>query len=83
MYLIFFLNIDILVLNIDIRLINIYILLNPSFTKPFGTHTFYQGGGVGQTLPPTISKTVTPMNLEFCGVLEIYFNVLEMLKLFP
>ena len=21
--------------------------LNPSFTKPFGTHTFYQGGGGG------------------------------------
>ena len=28
--------------------LNIFTLLaciNPSFTKPFGTHTFYQGGG--------------------------------------
>ena len=23
--------------------------LNPSFTKPFGTHTFYQGGGIEPT----------------------------------
>ena len=60
-------------------------IFNPSFTKPFGTHTFYQGGGggggmVGRT--PAISKPVAPMDLKFCRVLETFFNVLEMLKLF-
>ena len=52
--------------------------INPSFTKPFGTHTLYQG--VGPT--PAISKTVAPTNFKFCRVLETSFNVLEMLKLF-
>ena len=32
--------------------------------------------------PPTISKTIAPMNLKFCRVLETPFKVLEMLKLF-
>ena len=40
--------------------------VNPSFTKPFGTHTFYQGGG-GSSQPPAISKTVAPMNVKFWG----------------
>ena len=54
---------------------------NPSFTKPFGTHTFYQGGR-GRPEPPAISKTVEPMNVKFCRALETHLNVLEMLKLF-
>ena len=55
--------------------------LNSSFTKPCGTHTFYQGGG-GGTGPPAISETVALMNLKFCKVLETPLKVLEMLKLF-
>ena len=57
---------------------------NPSFTKPFDTHTLYQGG-VGRPPPPpplAILKTVVPMNLKFCRVLETSFNVLEMFRLF-
>ena len=50
--------------------------LNPSFSKPFGTHNFYQGN------PAAISRTVAPMNLKFCRVLETPLKVLEMLKLF-
>ena len=53
--------------------------LNPSCTKLFGTHTWYQGG---RPDPPAISKTLAPMNLKFCRVLETSFNILEMLKLF-
>ena len=46
-------------------------LFNPSCTKPFGTHTLYQGGGGGgQPLPPAISKTASPLNLKLCRVLE-------------
>ena len=56
---------------------------NPTFTKPFGTHTLYQGeGGGGSAGPPVISKTVALMNVNFCKVLETALNVLEMLKLF-
>ena len=55
--------------------------LNRSFTKPFGTHTFYQrGGGVGRT-PPAISKNVVTMNVKFCRVLKASSNFLELLKL--
>ena len=43
--------------------------LNPSFTKPFGTHTFYQGER-GRSDPPAISKTAAPVNVKFCMVLE-------------
>ena len=32
--------------------------------------------------PPAISKTVAPMNVKFCRVLETLLKVLEMLKLF-
>ena len=41
-------------------------------------------GGVGgwPDPSPAISKTVVPMNLKFCGILETSINVLEMLKLF-
>ena len=36
---------------------------NPSFTKPFGTHTFYQGrGGVGN--PPCYPKNRCPHERE-------------------
>ena len=58
-----------------------YFFFNPSFAKPFGTHTFYQGGGV-EPIPPAISKTTAPMNLKFCRVLETSLKVLEMLQLF-
>ena len=54
-------------------------IVNPSFTKPFGTHTLYQGVGVGRN-PPAISKTVAPMNAKFCRLLETSLNVLEILK---
>ena len=56
-------------------------MVNPSFTKPFGTHTLYQGGGSAKH-SLAISKTVAPINLKFCRILETPFNVLEMLKLF-
>ena len=57
--------------------------VNPSFTEPFGTHTFTNGGGGGaQADLPAISKTVAPMNVKFCRVLEKPLKVLEMLKLF-
>ena len=42
---------------------------------------FTKGGG-GRADPPAISKTVAPMNLKFCRVLETPLKVLEMLKLF-
>ena len=48
---------------------------NPSFTKPFGTHTFYQLESAGL---PAISETVAPMNVKFCRVLETSLNILEM-----
>ena len=59
-------------------------LFNPSCTKPFGTHTLYQGGGGGgfEPTPSAISKTVAPMNLKFSRVLETPLKVSEMLKLF-
>ena len=61
-----------------------FCFLNPSLTLPLASllvpTPFTGGGGGGSAGPPTISKTVAPMNLKFCGVLEI--NVSEMLKLF-
>ena len=40
---------------------------NPSCTKVFGTHTFYQGRGEGVEPPPPhmISKTVDSTNFDF------------------
>ena len=39
-------------------------IFSPSFTKPFGIHTFYQGGGGGEeegrSDPSAISKTTAP-----------------------
>ena len=56
---------------------------NCSFSKfLFGIHTFYQVGGGGSARPPAISKTVAPMNLTFCRLLERPLKVLEMLKFF-
>ena len=46
------------------------IILDPSFTENFCTHTFTRGEGVGRT--PPISKTVVPVNVKFCGVLETF-----------
>ena len=45
--------------------------VNPSFSKPFGAHIFYQRGG-----------TIAPMNVKCCSVIETPLKVLEMLKLF-
>ena len=75
-----------------------FLVVNPSFTKPFSTHTFYQGdsvlrfsfldwaqiegGGDGQADPPAISETVAPMKVKFCRILETPLKVLGMLKLF-
>ena len=56
--------------------------LNPSFTKPFRYPHLLPGGGGVRSDPPTISKTVAPMNVKFCRVLETPLKVLEMLKLF-
>ena len=50
-------------------------LLAP-FTKGGG------GGGGGTSRPPAILKTIAPMNMKFCRVLETPLKVLEMLKLF-
>ena len=55
--------------------------LNPSFTKSFGTHCLILRGEGGGRTPIAISKTVAPINLTFCRVLETCFNVSEMLKL--
>ena len=51
---------------------------NPSFTKPFGTHTFYEGESART---PGISEIIAPMNVKLCRVSETPLNVLEMLKL--
>ena len=56
--------------------------VNPSFTKPFGTHTFYQRGGGSSRPLKLFKKTFAPMNVKFCRVLETPFKILEMLKLF-
>ena len=52
--------------------------INPSCTRPFGTHTLYQREE-GVLDPLAISKTVVSMNMKFCMVLETSLNVLEML----
>ena len=57
-------------------------ILNPFFTKPFGTHTFYRGwgGGGSDADLPAISKTVVSMNVKFCRVIETPLKVSEMFK---
>ena len=57
------------------------IYVNPSFAKPFGTHTFYQGGD--RVDPPAISETVAAMNVKLCRVLETYLKVLDMFTWLP
>ena len=47
--------------------------INPSFTKPFCTHTFNQGGGGGVERNRCFHE---------CEILQTYLKVLEMLKLF-
>ena len=54
--------------------------VNPSCTKPFGTHTLYQGGT--NRPPSSYLKNCCPHEPEFCRVLETPLKVLEMLKLF-
>ena len=45
---------------------------NPSCTKLFGTHTFYEGkGGGGLSQPPMISKTVDSTNFNSGRPLEL------------
>ena len=56
-------------------------VFNPACTKPIGTYTLYQGGR-GSDGSPAISKTVLPMNMKFCIVLEKSLNVLEMLTFY-
>ena len=57
--------------------------INHSFTKPFGTHTFYQGMVEPTPHPPSsISETIALMSVKFCRALETPSKVLEMLKLF-
>ena len=51
--------------------------MDPSFTKCFGTHAFYQRGYAG---PSCYLKICCLLELEFCSLLEISFNILEMLK---
>ena len=53
----------------------------PSLLVPIPTPFTRGGGGEGRPDPPTISKTVVPMN-KFCRVLGYLLNVSEMLKLF-
>ena len=52
---------------------------NPSFTKPFGIHTLYQGEGRPDTC---YLKNCRTMGVKFCRVLDTPLKVLEMLKLF-
>ena len=54
--------------------------IDPSFTKPFGIHTLYEGMGELAGHSAT-SKTVALINLKFCKVLETTLKVLEMLNL--
>ena len=50
-------------------------LLVPSLLVPI---PYTKGGGAARS--PAISKTLAPMNLKFCRVLETSFKILEMLK---
>ena len=63
--------------NFELKFSQLRKHFNPSCTKPFGIRTLYQGGGQSDYLPAA-SKTVTPMNLKFCRVLETSLNVWEM-----
>ena len=54
---------------------------NPSCTKVFGTHTFYEGGGGGLSRPPMISKTADSTNFNFGRPLELYMRGRKLVKL--
>ena len=43
--------------------------------------TPYTNRGGGSAGPPAILKTIAPMNVKFCRVLETFLKVLEMSKL--
>ena len=58
-----------------------YDIINPSCTKPFGTHVLYQGEIGGSPKPP-ISKTFALINMKFCMIIKTSLNALEMLKFF-
>ena len=63
------------------------VYVRKALTLPFASllvpTPFTQGrGGRGSSRPPAISKTVAPMNVRFCRVLETPFKVSEMFKLF-
>ena len=64
-----------------IFIFKVVFFINSSCTKP-KTHTLHRGGGGGVGRTPATSKTLAPMNLKFCRVLETSFNILEILKLF-
>ena len=74
-----------LVADIDSdTLIRMVKFLNPSFTKPFCIHTFYQGGGGGggRANPPAISKTVCPHEREIWQDIRDTFESLRNAKIF-
>ena len=48
---------------------------NPSFTKLFGTHTFYKGmGGGGGANPSMISKAINSTTLKFVRPLGLFMG---------
>ena len=55
----------------------LFIFLNPSFTKPFGTYTFYQGG-VGPT--PSHLKNRCPHEREILQGIRDTFESLRNVK---
>ena len=61
----------------------VQMVLSPFLTLPFPSLLVPTPFTKGRAdLPPAISKTVAPMNVKFCRVLETPLKVLEMLKLF-
>ena len=55
---------------------------NPSFSKPFGTHTFYQGGGGGGGggSSPQLSQKTLPRELEILQGIRDTFESLRNVK---
>ena len=53
---------------------------NPSCTKPFGTHTFYQGGGGGSSRPPSYLKNRCPHESEILQGIRDTFESLRNVK---
>ena len=48
----------------------LYFPLNPSFSKPFSTHIFYQGGGGGGRSDPLLSQKRLTHELEILYVIK-------------